>query len=298
MVGAFEQVLKGFASRRRAAEDASETVRVAVAVDTGADSGLARAVRGALRPCTATAKLYVAGFGPGAMPVVNGLSDVAVVLAGPLAGASAAVWRAYGAAGVPCCVLVLSRDLAVARDLLAAGVSAGDVLVCDGTGAAGVLGGWLVGALPEHASALGAGFPCCRRARALLAVREASRGNALVGALPVLDGADLPVMLATEVAMVWKLAGAYGLPLDASRAAELGVVAAASFGLRGTARAAVRALPLPAFAVRAGVAAAGTYLMGRALVALYERMGALGGPAPRRVEPLSVETVVEQEESL
>ena len=296
MIRAFDQIFKAFSSRRQAAADETAQVRLAVAVDLGADRELARAVRAALLPRTATAKLYVAGYGPrGGMPAVNGLSDAAVVLAGPSAVSAAALWRAYGAAGVPCCVLA---GPAAARAAAEAGVRGGDVLACDAAGVAEGLGSWLVGALPERASALGAGFACCRRARALLAAREAARGNALVGALPAFDGADLPVMLAAEVAMLWRIAGAYGLPLDVSRAAELAAVAASSFGLRGVSRAAVRALPLPAFAVRAGVAAAGTYAMGRALMALYERMGELDGPPPRSVEPLSVETVFEQEACL
>ena len=173
MIRAFDQIFKAFSSRRQAAADETAQVRLAVAVDLGADRELARAVRAALLPRTATAKLYVAGYGPrGGMPAVNGLSDAAVVLAGPSAVSAAALWRAYGAAGVPCCVLA---GPAAARAAAEAGVRGGNVLACDAAGVAEGLGSWLVGALPERASALGAGFACCRRARALLAAREAAR---------------------------------------------------------------------------------------------------------------------------
>ena len=45
MIGAFDQIFKAFSSRRQAAADETAQVRLAVAVDLGADRELARAVR-------------------------------------------------------------------------------------------------------------------------------------------------------------------------------------------------------------------------------------------------------------
>ena len=91
--------------------------------------------------------------------------------------------------------------------------------------------------------------------------------------------------------MVFKLAAAYGLPLDAARLREVAGVAASAFALRGCARQALRLLPLPACAVKAAVAAGGTYAVGRALMALYDREAPGAPAAPVRVEPLSSEPV-------
>lgn len=289
----FEQLSRAFAARSGAERAASGEVRVAVMVAFDAPSGMALSARRGLAPRTARALLYVAGFGEpgrGRAAAVNSLSDAAVVLPGGDMALAARLRASYLEAGVPCCVA--AGGAAQARAALEAGVPAADLAVCAG-GAEGV-GRWLVGALPDKAAALAAGFPCCRRTRALQVAGEAARDNAMVGALTFLKGADMPAMLATEVAMTFKMASAYGLPLGARRSAELACVAASSAGLRGVARAAVRALPLPEFAVKSAVAGLGTYAMGRALMALYGRMAPGPGQAPVSVEALASVPVDEE----
>lgn len=286
----FDQVSKAFAARRGAERAAAGEARVAVMVAFDAPSAVALSARRGLRPETAQARLYVAGFGePGRrrQAAVNGLSDAALVLAGSDVAQAARLRSAYLDAGVPCCVVLgATEGPERAEEAMAAGVPASDLVACAGRPAADDLGRWLIEALPDKAGVLAAGFPCCRRARALQVAAEAARDNAMVGALTFLKSADMPVMLATEVAMTFKMASAYGLPLDARRSAELICVAASSAGLRGVARRAVRALPLPEFAVKSAVAGLGTYAMGRALMALYDRMA----PAPD-ASPVSVEAL-------
>ena len=290
---AFDQVFKAFSARREAGRAAAGEVRLAVMVAADAPAGPALELRRGLTPAVAQARLYVAGFGGDrAVPAVNTLSDAAVVLAGAGGADAARLWRAYRAAGVPCCVaLEVGEDPAPFEELLVFGVAEDDLLAYGPGELAGAVGSWLVAALPDVADLLAAAFPCCRRVRALAIAAEAARNNALVGALTFLDGADLPVMLATEVAMVFKLAAAYGLPLDAARLREVAGVAASAFALRGCARRALRLLPLPVCAVKAAVAAGGTYAVGRALMALYDREAPDAPAAPVRVEPLSSEPV-------
>lgn len=278
----FDQVAKAFSARKKAADAGGDKeVRIAVMVSDGAAPAMGAALRQALRPETAAARLYIAGFGDAAaLPPVNGLSDAAVVLASGRDALAAELARSYRGAGVSCCVLVPDRD--EAAFVAAEGVSAADVLCCDASGVADALGGWLVGSLPDLAEALGASFACCRRAEAHRVVLEAARNNALVGSLAFLKEADMPVMMATEIAMMYKVAHTYGLSLDAARLKEVGAIVASSFALRGAARAAVRLLPLPAFLVKAAVAAAGTYGVGRGLVAYYDAVAC--GPAPVAAE--------------
>ena len=209
----------------------------------------------------------------------GGVPDFASRL-GDVDALAAELARSYRGAGVPCCVLVSDRD--GAAFVAAEGIPAADVVCCDAPGVADALGGWLVGSLPDLAEALGASFACCRRAEAHRVVLEAARNNALVGSLAFLKEADMPVMMATEIAMMYKVAHTYGLPLDAARLKEVGAIVASSFALRGAARAAVRLLPLPAFLVKAAVAAAGTYGVGRGLVAYYDAVAC--GPAPVAAE--------------
>ncbi len=278
----FDQVAKAFSARKKAADaGADREVRIAVMVSDGAAPDMGAALRQALRPEVSAARLYIAGFGDAAtLPPVNSLSDAAVVLASGDDALAAELVRSYRTAGVPCCALVSSRD--ASAFMVAEGVPASDVLCCDAGNLADALGAWLVGSLPDLAAALGASFACCRRAQANMVVLEATRNNALVGSLAFLKEADMPVMMATEIAMMYKVAHTYDLPLDASRLKEAGAIVASSLVLRGIARTAVRLVPLPDFLVKAAVAAAGTYGVGRALVAYYDRT--VSEPAPVPVE--------------
>lgn|GEM_PF-2080918 len=289
----FSQLKKARSARRAAKDAASGEVRLSVMVASDASPQTARAVREALRPQTANGKLYVAGFGPErGLPPTNTLSDAAVVVSGSSADLAASLYAAHAAAGIACCVVVWQDGgpEGVSR-LVDTGVPVEALLPGDAQRVGDFLGSWLVRTLPDLAAVLGAGFVCCRRAQALAVAGEAARNNALVGALPVLDGADMPAMMATEVAMVFKLAETYGLELDKARAAEAACVALSSFGLRGVARAAVRSLPFPAFLVKTAVAAAGTYALGRVLMAYYDYLLQTREPEPRPAHVISVEPV-------
>lgn len=281
----FDQVARAFSARKSAAAAADgPEVRLAVMVGDKTPPDLAAAVREALVPQTANARLYIAGFGDAqALPSVNGLSDAAVVTAGPHAALAGELYRSYRAAGVPCCVVLSNREGAAA--CARCGVEAADVLACGPADVESLLGSWLVSALPDLSAALGACFPCCRRAQARTVVLEATRNNALVGALAFLKEADMPVMMATEIAMVYKMAQTYDLPLDAGRFKEIAAVVASSFGLRGVARLAVKVFPLPSFLVKSVVAGAGTFAVGKALMAYYDSLSALPSPVAVQTQP-------------
>lgn len=294
----FDQLKKAFSARREVRAEAAQEVRLTVMVAADVAPATALAVRAALRPQNATGKLYVAAFGApdGAYPAVNTLSDAAVILAGSRFDLTAELYRAHHAAGVPCCVVVTSdggaRD---AARLAESGVSVCHLLPGDPSNVAAVLGGWLVEALPSLGPALGASFPCCRHARALCVTGEAARNNALVGALPFLNAADMPAMMATELAMALKLADTYGLELNEARLPEAACVAASSLGLRALARLAARRVPLPSVVLNTGVAALGTYAVGRALMAYYEHLSAAGAQEPRPAQIVTIEPVPRDE---
>ena len=281
------EVVKVLSARREAGQEAQGVVRLSVMVALAGPVELGVAVRAALRPVRAGGRLHVEGFRPDALPQVNALSDAAVILcasqgAGP--EAAAALWRAYAQAGVPCvvCGLFCDADEAAACDaaLAEGGVEASDMLLgLDAAVVCKALGRWLVESLPdEAAAAAAANFPCCRRAMALELVSQACGSNAAVGLLGFVPGADLPVMTVTQVSLALRIASIYGIPLSSERVREVAAVVAGAFGLRAGARLLVRALPLPAFLVRAGVGAGGTYAVGRALIAYFERLSAAGEP--------------------
>ena len=97
-------------------------------------------------------------------------------------------------------------------------------------------------------------------------IRHYSRRNGLVGAASMVSAADLPVLTLNQLRMVSRLAGAYGIELDAKRLVELGAVVGAGVGLRSVVRSALSALPGPAWAIKGGTALGGTVAIGEAAV--------------------------------
>lgn len=290
----FAEIAQILSARRDAGREADEVVRLSVMVALEGPVELGRAVREGLRPSRAGGRLHVEGFKVGSLPQVNALSDAAVILCAEAEGApqaAASLWRAYAQAGVPCVVLGLfdaGADAAACEaQLVQGGVEEADLLLgLNPDDVVTALGGWLVERLPEGAAAsAAANFPCCRRAMALALVRDACSSNAVVGLLGFVPGADLPVMTVTQLTLVVRIASIYGVPLDADRLREAAVVVASAFGMRGVARLLVRALPIPAFVVRAGVGAGGTYAVGCALASYFERLAGQGQPSQRTVSP-------------
>jgi uncharacterized protein (DUF697 family) len=86
------------------------------------------------------------------------------------------------------------------------------------------------------------------------------------------------------VRMVLRLAAAYGERIDRERAVELLAVLGAGFGLRAAARQALAFVPVAGWAVKGGIAYAGTRALGRAAIAYFER----GGPGRVRSAAQSV----------
>ena len=138
----YDAAKAGVKARRQTSRAASKTLRLCVAVGQGCDGGLARAVKRALRPKTASLRLYVAGVGQGHEPaVVHAMADAVIVLAGQDAAVAADLYRAYASRRVPCLVLVNFDDAAAerARALVAREVSAEDIVVCDEMAVGGML---------------------------------------------------------------------------------------------------------------------------------------------------------------
>ena len=262
---AFDAAKGAFKARGDVKSSAAKQVRLSIVVGQGCDLGIAQQVKAGLRPKTESCRLYIAGLSQqGHAPAVHSMASAAILLAGADAAGIADIYRAYREHRVPCLV-ILGLDDASGRAaaLVAREVHAEDVVVCDERTAQGVLADWLLQSLPDAELSLGTCLPCCQEAIARRIVGEAVRNNAMVGALTFLRGADTPAMLACEVAMLFKLASAYGVPVNRDRVAEVACLVVYSLACKRVAGLALRA-PLPAAVVKAGVAACATWLAGAA----------------------------------
>lgn len=249
----------GFARSSSLGRD--ERVSAHVLVGDGCPRPLAGAVREALMPERPNADVVVCPL-EGACPPSD-VPDVAVALVGPSSGATEL--GAYARAGVPVAVVVegaleaprvdLEEGPAALVHVIAA--STPDVLTDK-------LADWLASATDKDL-AFAACFPFCRRAVVDRLVGRCAVENAVVGAVPLIPGSDLPVMTAKQLKLALDVAAAYGRPMEPARALELACVVAAGMGWRSLARALLAALPGAGTLLRAGVAYAGTLATGSAL---------------------------------
>jgi uncharacterized protein (DUF697 family) len=252
-------VAKVMGSGRESQRRRSEGVSLAVMVGEGASATIARAVREALLPQNETTFVSALPL-EGAVPA--GVDAVVILPGSPEAAAERAVDAAR--MGIPAAILVCSqveeRPVQAGEDVasLVAYLSAANERV-----AVDKLCEWLVGACASKSIALAAGIPACRQNVVRSLVRSCALANVGVGIVDLLPGADLPVMAASQARLAFDVAAAYDRRLSAS---DFGLIAGgvvlAGLGYRSVSRSVSRALPPLAWAVRGGVAFAGTVATG------------------------------------
>jgi uncharacterized protein (DUF697 family) len=123
----------------------------------------------------------------------------------------------------------------------------------------------------EEGAPLAARLPVLRRAVCDRIVALFARKNGLAGAAIFVPGADLPVLALNQVRMLLLLDQAYGLELDPrQRLPEIAATVGAGLGLRALARELLDLVPVAGWAVKGGVAYAGTRALGEAAIRRLE----------------------------
>jgi uncharacterized protein (DUF697 family) len=124
--------------------------------------------------------------------------------------------------------------------------------------------------LGENGTALAARLPKLRGAVCKHLIAHFAKRNALVAAAIFVPGVDMPVLTLNQIRLVLRIAIAYGQEIDRTRAAELLGVVGAGFGFRVVARELLDFVPVAGWAVKGGVAYAGTKAVGEAAVRYFE----------------------------
>ncbi|MEW6582451.1 MAG: hypothetical protein AB1416_06800 [Actinomycetota bacterium] len=133
-------------------------------------------------------------------------------------------------------------------------------------------------ALADDLPATARHIPALRPVATRLLVSRAARRAAAIGAAGVLPGTSMPALTLLQARLVMDLAVVHDRELGMERGLELAAVIAAGLGWRAVGRGALMLLPGPAFALRGGVAYAGTRAVGEAAA----RWLAEGGAAADR----------------
>jgi uncharacterized protein (DUF697 family) len=124
--------------------------------------------------------------------------------------------------------------------------------------------------LGEDGTALAARLPVLRPALCRELIRSFSIRNGLISAAVFIPGVDMPLLTLNQIRLVLRIALAYGQPIDGQRAVELLGVVGAGFGLRTLARELLDFIPVGGWAVKGGVAYAGTKAIGEAAVRYFD----------------------------
>lgn len=128
----------------------------------------------------------------------------------------------------------------------------------------------------ENGYALAARLPALRPAVVEAIVRRFSRQNGVLGVAIFVPGPAFPVLTLNQLRMVFRIAAAYGQEIDRERVPEVLAIIGAGLGFRTIAREALGFVPGLGWAVKGGVAYAGTKALGKAAVAYFEQGGADG----------------------
>ena len=180
------------------------------------------------------------------------------------------------AARLPAIVAVVRDTAAVTVDrhawIALAGLSGKElVLHARGTPAAkSALARRIAQVVGHNGFVLAAALPALRPAVIDQTIDATARQNALVGAVIILPGADMPVMTMNQLKMVLRIGAAYGYRADLQRTIEMLGVIASGLGMRALARRAVEYVPGLGWAMKASFGYVGTEAIGRSAVAYFE----------------------------
>ncbi len=102
-------------------------------------------------------------------------------------------------------------------------------------------------------------------------IEAAARRNARLALMIFIPGADMPVLTATQMHLVLRIAACYGEEISQQRAIELLGVLGAGFGFRQLARSMLDFIPIAGWLLQSTIAYAGTRAVGTAAVQYFER---------------------------
>lgn len=141
------------------------------------------------------------------------------------------------------------------------------------------MGKWLIEACKDKDLALAYSFPFVRRPLAQDSINATSLQNGAIGLVPIIPGADMPIMTLNQIKMTLQIATAYGQPLDKERIKEIVAVVGGAFVCRQIVRSASKVVPFAGWLISGGIGFAATEAMGRALLEYFEAGGDIVGVA-------------------
>ncbi len=259
-------------------------VRVAILVEPDAPDALIDVVRDRFKPYTSNARLQIEVAEPDLRVGFASDTDFVLGLVGSGAAGIAPSLEEARERAIP----AVAIGLAYHHDTVAERARhpyADSVADSEPERAVDVeLAAWLVERIASKRIALAHNFPFVRKDVAEESVKATAMQNALIGAVIIIPGADMPLMTLNQGKMLLQIAAAYGEHLGAERVKELAAIVGGGVAFRAVARQLLVVVPGFGWAVKGVVAYGGTLAMGRAAIAYFEHGGDLSEVAHRAVE--------------
>lgn len=129
--------------------------------------------------------------------------------------------------------------------------------------------------LGESGAALAARIPVLREPVCRELIESFSKRNGVIGAAVFVPGADFPLLTLNQLRLVLRLAAAHGVEVDQQRVPEILGTVGAAFAFRAVARQFLGAVPVAGWAVKGGIAYAGTRAVGEAALRYFQEVGSV-----------------------
>jgi uncharacterized protein (DUF697 family) len=137
----------------------------------------------------------------------------------------------------------------------------------------------------DAGTTVAARVPALRPAVCEELIARVSRTNGMLGAAIFVPGADLPVLTLNQLRLVLRIGLAHGYEVERERLPEVLAVVGSGLGFRALARRLLGTVPVAGWAVKAGVAYAGTRAVGEAAVKYFEARAQSDRPAAQPNRP-------------
>jgi uncharacterized protein (DUF697 family) len=118
--------------------------------------------------------------------------------------------------------------------------------------------------LGEAGTGLAARLPLVREALCQELIESFARKNGILAVAIFVPGADFPVLTLNQIRLVLRIGAAHGVDVDQQRLPEVLATILAGLGFRTIARQLLGAIPFAGWAVKGGIAYAGTRALGEA----------------------------------
>ena len=253
-----------------------KSVRVDICIDATAPQAAADAVRRLFTPVSDRGRVHIEEFGEVAYQVAPDAGLLVIV-----AGRSDALSRTVAQAVVTDKPVVVcaadSKGVYERSQRTSFPLEPTDIVDMDAVHNYAAfeksLAAWIVDNDGCDQLALAANFAFLRRPLAVDCRQRTALECGVVAAVPLIPGADMPVLIALQGKMILQIAAAFGRPISTDTIVEVAVTLPTAFGARTLARSLCKRFPHLAWVMRGLTAYGITSALGAALTEFFARGG-------------------------